>query len=157
MAVGKINKHWIYQTKISDVAEDVGMSTRQKNSNFGKDVGTNTIVDQPSSTSNRFNVLDGFKDAMVNKKRLIRNDLQEIEDVEVTIDDTTTFMTKASIDLYPASAEYKDKTIILGLPEDIYAAVDSCETAQEIWLRVQKMMKGSDIGIQEKKTKLFNE
>nr|GEV62716.1 hypothetical protein [Tanacetum cinerariifolium] len=28
------------------------------------------------------------------------------------------------------------QTIVLGLPEDIYAAVDSCETAQEIWLRV---------------------
>nr|GEX49245.1 integrase, catalytic region, zinc finger, CCHC-type, peptidase aspartic, catalytic [Tanacetum cinerariifolium] len=38
-------------------------------------------------------------------------------------------------------------TILLVLPEDIYAAVDSCETAQEIWLRVQQMMKGSDIGI----------
>nr|GEY24669.1 Gag-Pol polyprotein [Tanacetum cinerariifolium] len=48
------------------------------------------------------------------------------------------------------------KTILLGLPEDIYAAVDSCETALEIWLRVQQMMKGSDIGIQEKKAKLFN-
>ncbi|GJU96425.1 hypothetical protein Tco_1321181 [Tanacetum coccineum] len=33
------------------------------------------------------------------------------------------------------------QTILLGLPEDIYAAVDSCETAQEIWLRVQQMMK----------------
>nr|GEY47004.1 hypothetical protein [Tanacetum cinerariifolium] len=44
------------------------------------------------------------------------------------------------------------------IPEpDIYATVDSCETAQEIWLRVQQMMKGSDIGIQEKKAKLFNE
>nr|GFB14869.1 ribonuclease H-like domain-containing protein [Tanacetum cinerariifolium] len=49
------------------------------------------------------------------------------------------------------------QTILLGLPEDIYAAVDSCETAQEILLRVQQMMKGSDIGIQEKKAKLFNE
>nr|GEZ07430.1 hypothetical protein [Tanacetum cinerariifolium] len=49
------------------------------------------------------------------------------------------------------------QTIFLGLPEDIYAAVDSCETAQEIWLRVQQMMKGSDIGIQEKNAKLFNE
>nr|GEZ63483.1 Gag-Pol polyprotein [Tanacetum cinerariifolium] len=49
------------------------------------------------------------------------------------------------------------QTILLGLPEDIYAAVDSCETAQEIWLRVQQMMKGSEIGIQEKKAKLFNE
>nr|GEZ47355.1 hypothetical protein [Tanacetum cinerariifolium] len=45
------------------------------------------------------------------------------------------------------------QTILRGLPEDIYAAVDSCETAQEIWLRVQQMMKGSDIGIQEKKAK----
>nr|GEY21579.1 hypothetical protein [Tanacetum cinerariifolium] len=47
--------------------------------------------------------------------------------------------------------------ILLGLPEDIYVVVDSCETAQEIWLRVQQMMKGFDIGIQEKKGKLFNE
>nr|GFB19535.1 hypothetical protein [Tanacetum cinerariifolium] len=45
------------------------------------------------------------------------------------------------------------QTILLGLPEDIYAAVDSCETAHEIWLRIQQMMKGSDIGIQEKKAK----
>nr|GEZ57762.1 hypothetical protein [Tanacetum cinerariifolium] len=49
------------------------------------------------------------------------------------------------------------QTILLGLPEDIYAAVDSYEIAQEIWLCVQQMMKGSDIGIQEKKAKLFNE
>nr|GEV99189.1 hypothetical protein [Tanacetum cinerariifolium] len=49
------------------------------------------------------------------------------------------------------------QTILLGLPEDIYAAVDSCETAQKIWLQVQQMMKGSDIRIQEKKAKLFNE
>nr|GEV66503.1 hypothetical protein [Tanacetum cinerariifolium] len=27
------------------------------------------------------------------------------------------------------------QTILLGLPEDIYATVDSCETAQETWLR----------------------
>nr|GEV75088.1 integrase, catalytic region, zinc finger, CCHC-type, peptidase aspartic, catalytic [Tanacetum cinerariifolium] len=43
------------------------------------------------------------------------------------------------------------QTILLGLPEDIYAAVDSCETAQEIWLRVYQMMKGSDIGIQRRR------
>ncbi|GJS44073.1 hypothetical protein Tco_0569116 [Tanacetum coccineum] len=47
-------------------------------------------------------------------------------------------------------------TILLGLPEDIYAVVDCCEIVQEIWLRVQQMMKGSDIRIQEKKAKLFN-
>nr|GEX58587.1 copia protein [Tanacetum cinerariifolium] len=45
------------------------------------------------------------------------------------------------------------QTILLGLLEDIYAAVDSYETAQEIWLRVQQMMKDFDIGIQEKKSK----
>ncbi|GJU14082.1 hypothetical protein Tco_1136478 [Tanacetum coccineum] len=49
------------------------------------------------------------------------------------------------------------QTILLGLPEDIYDVVDSCETAKEIWLRVQQMMKGFDIGIHENKAKLFNE
>nr|GEW63362.1 Gag-Pol polyprotein [Tanacetum cinerariifolium] len=49
------------------------------------------------------------------------------------------------------------QTILLGLPEDIYEAVNSCETTQEFWLRVQQMMKGSNIGIKEKKAKLFNE
>nr|GEX53034.1 hypothetical protein [Tanacetum cinerariifolium] len=49
------------------------------------------------------------------------------------------------------------QAILLGLPEDIYAGVDSYETAQEIWLHVQQIMKGSDIRIQEKKDKFFNE
>ncbi|GJW55023.1 retrovirus-related pol polyprotein from transposon TNT 1-94 [Tanacetum coccineum] len=56
----------------------------------------------------------------------------------------------------PSDPDCEVPTILLGLPEDIYAAVDSCETTQEIWLRVQQMMKGSDIGIQKKKAKLFN-
>nr|GEY25393.1 hypothetical protein [Tanacetum cinerariifolium] len=43
------------------------------------------------------------------------------------------------------------QTILMDPPDDIYVVVDSCETAQEIWLRVQQMMKGSDIRIQEKK------
>ncbi|GKD85072.1 retrovirus-related pol polyprotein from transposon TNT 1-94, partial [Tanacetum coccineum] len=45
------------------------------------------------------------------------------------------------------------QTILMGLLEDIYAVVDSCDTAQEIWLRVEHMMKGSSIGVQEKKAK----
>nr|GEX83036.1 ribonuclease H-like domain-containing protein [Tanacetum cinerariifolium] len=49
------------------------------------------------------------------------------------------------------------QTILLGLLEDVYAAVDSCKTAKEIWERVRQMMKGSDIGEQEKNAKLFNE
>ncbi|GJR08761.1 retrovirus-related pol polyprotein from transposon TNT 1-94 [Tanacetum coccineum] len=42
-------------------------------------------------------------------------------------------------------------------PGDAARAVpvpEICETTQEIWLRVKQMMKGSDIGIQEKKAKL---
>nr|GEV20646.1 hypothetical protein [Tanacetum cinerariifolium] len=49
------------------------------------------------------------------------------------------------------------QTILLGLPEDVYAVVDSCETAKEIWERIQQMIKGSDIEEQQKKAKLFNE
>nr|GEU46156.1 retrovirus-related Pol polyprotein from transposon TNT 1-94 [Tanacetum cinerariifolium] len=71
---------------------------------------------------------------------------------------TTILITKAAyFDMSGCSDDQAIQTILLGLPEDIYAAVDSCETAQEIWLRVQQMMKGSDIGIQDKKAKLFNE
>ncbi|GKC46138.1 hypothetical protein Tco_1063860 [Tanacetum coccineum] len=65
-------------------------------------------------------------------------------------------LTKAEIKQMKAD-DQAIQTILLGLPEDIYAVVDSCETAEEIWLRVQQMMKGSDIGFQEKKAKLFNE
>nr|GFD10858.1 ribonuclease H-like domain-containing protein [Tanacetum cinerariifolium] len=49
------------------------------------------------------------------------------------------------------------RTILLDLPEDVYAAADSCETAKEIWERVRQMMKGSKIEEHEKKAKLFNE
>nr|GFA04412.1 hypothetical protein [Tanacetum cinerariifolium] len=50
-----------------------------------------------------------------------------------------------------------NQTILLGLSKDVYAAVDSCETAKEIWERVRQMMKCLDIGEQEKKENLFNE
>nr|GFA87991.1 integrase, catalytic region, zinc finger, CCHC-type, peptidase aspartic, catalytic [Tanacetum cinerariifolium] len=33
------------------------------------------------------------------------------------------------------------QTILLGLPEDVYAVVDSCETKKEIWERVRQVMK----------------
>ncbi|GJU17231.1 hypothetical protein Tco_1145197 [Tanacetum coccineum] len=49
------------------------------------------------------------------------------------------------------------QTILMGLPEDIYDAVDSYDTAQENWLCVEQIMKGSSIKAQEKNAKLFNE
>nr|GEY52543.1 hypothetical protein [Tanacetum cinerariifolium] len=45
------------------------------------------------------------------------------------------------------------QTILLGLLEDVYATVDSCEIAKEIWERVRQMMKGSDIREHERKAK----
>nr|GEU47790.1 integrase, catalytic region, zinc finger, CCHC-type, peptidase aspartic, catalytic [Tanacetum cinerariifolium] len=49
------------------------------------------------------------------------------------------------------------QSCVLPLRFDVYAAVDSCEIAKEIWEHVRQMMKGSDIGEHEKKAKLFNE
>nr|GEY49913.1 retrovirus-related Pol polyprotein from transposon TNT 1-94 [Tanacetum cinerariifolium] len=49
------------------------------------------------------------------------------------------------------------QTILLGIPKDVYDAIDSYEIAKEIWEHVRQMMKGSDIREQEKKVKLFNE
>nr|GEV96100.1 retrovirus-related Pol polyprotein from transposon TNT 1-94 [Tanacetum cinerariifolium]GEV96103.1 retrovirus-related Pol polyprotein from transposon TNT 1-94 [Tanacetum cinerariifolium] len=49
------------------------------------------------------------------------------------------------------------QTILLGLLEDVYAAVDSYEIAKEIWECIRQMMKGSDIREQEKKANLFND
>nr|GEV36227.1 hypothetical protein [Tanacetum cinerariifolium] len=49
------------------------------------------------------------------------------------------------------------QTILMGLPEDIYATVDSCQTDTDNCLCVKQMMKGSTIEAQEKEAKLFNE
>nr|GEY91131.1 hypothetical protein [Tanacetum cinerariifolium] len=38
------------------------------------------------------------------------------------------------------------QTILLGLPEDVYSIVDSCETTKEIWERVRQMMKVQTLG-----------
>nr|GEU93901.1 hypothetical protein [Tanacetum cinerariifolium] len=45
-------------------------------------------------------------------------------------------------DIKQMGADEQDiQTIILGLSKDVYTAVDSCETAKEIWERVRQMMK----------------
>nr|GEX76514.1 hypothetical protein [Tanacetum cinerariifolium] len=43
------------------------------------------------------------------------------------------------------------QTILLGLPEDVYADVDSCETAKEIWEHVRQMMKRHVIVVRQTK------
>nr|GFB82776.1 hypothetical protein [Tanacetum cinerariifolium] len=60
---------------------------------------------------------------------------------EITINET--FHLQTDDELYDKELKQIEaddqaiQTILLGLPEDIYAAVDSCETAQEIWLRLE--------------------
>ncbi|GJU13625.1 hypothetical protein Tco_1136021 [Tanacetum coccineum] len=93
----------------------------------------------------------------------VRRMIPELGDPARTVPVPETFHEQTDDELTEAEIKQMEaddqaiQTILLGLPEDIYAAVDSYETAQEIWLRVQQMMKGSNIGIQEKKAKLFNE
>nr|GFB17972.1 hypothetical protein [Tanacetum cinerariifolium] len=65
-------------------------------------------------------------------------------------------LTKKELKLVEAD-DQAIQTILLVHLKEIYATIDSCETAQEILLRVQQMMKGFDTRIQEKKAKLFNE
>nr|GEZ39128.1 integrase, catalytic region, zinc finger, CCHC-type, peptidase aspartic, catalytic [Tanacetum cinerariifolium] len=93
----------------------------------------------------------------------VRRMIPELGDAERNVNVNETFHEQTDDELSERELKQIEaddqaiQTILLGLPEDIYATVDSYETAQEIWLRVQQMMKGSDIGIQEKKAKLFNE
>ncbi|GJY92059.1 hypothetical protein Tco_0507841 [Tanacetum coccineum] len=47
--------------------------------------------------------------------------------------------------------------LLLGLPTDVYAAVDSCQTTHEMWKKIQRLKKGIEIGIQEKSIILLDE
>nr|GEV89736.1 retrovirus-related Pol polyprotein from transposon TNT 1-94 [Tanacetum cinerariifolium] len=62
---------------------------------------------------------------------------------EVTVTETFQFQTNDELiekELKQIEADDQAiQTILLGLPEDIYATVDSCETAQEIWLRTKDL------------------
>nr|GFC21425.1 hypothetical protein [Tanacetum cinerariifolium] len=106
---------------------------------------------------------DANRDVNVTKTFHLQTDDElsdkEIKQIEADDQAIQTILLGLSEDIY-AVIEADDQviqTILLSLPEDIYAAIDSYETAQEIWLRVQQMIKGSDIRIHEKKDKLFNE
>ncbi|GJW48164.1 retrovirus-related pol polyprotein from transposon TNT 1-94 [Tanacetum coccineum] len=76
--------------------------------------------------------------------------------VESTHEQTDDELTEKEVKQMEAD-DQEIQTILVGLLKDIYAVVDSCDTTQEIWLHVEQMMKGSRIGVQEKKAKLFNE
>ncbi|GJT70250.1 hypothetical protein Tco_1029536 [Tanacetum coccineum] len=47
--------------------------------------------------------------------------------------------------------------ILISIPNDIYNSVDSCQTAQEMWLRVKRLMHGTDLSDADRETRLNNE
>nr|GEZ79121.1 hypothetical protein [Tanacetum cinerariifolium] len=69
---------------------------------------------------------------------------REVPITESFLEQTDEELTKKEVKQMEAN-DQAIQNILMGLPEDVYTAVDSCETDQEIWLRVQRMMKGCDI------------
>nr|GEU43859.1 hypothetical protein [Tanacetum cinerariifolium] len=85
----------------------------------------------------------------------VRRIIPELGDLDCEVPIAETFheqtdeeLTKKEVNKMEAD-DQGIQTILMDLLEDIYAVVDSYETAQEIWLRVQQMMKGSDVEVNE--------
>nr|GEU48602.1 integrase, catalytic region, zinc finger, CCHC-type, peptidase aspartic, catalytic [Tanacetum cinerariifolium] len=71
----------------------------------------------------------------------VRKMIPEPGDANSDITVTETFYLQTDDELFDKELKQIEaddqaiQTILLGLPKEIYAAIDSCETAQEIWLR----------------------
>nr|GEU39180.1 hypothetical protein [Tanacetum cinerariifolium] len=105
---------------------------------------------EPSSRSKAINdiiSIESFMEALVlNHYVLVRKILRMILEpgnlnLKVPVADTfheqtSKELTKKEVKQIEAD-DQAIRTIIMGLPEDIYAAIYSCEIAQEIWLHVQ--------------------
>ncbi|GJX43041.1 hypothetical protein Tco_0259717 [Tanacetum coccineum] len=63
---------------------------------------------------------------------------REVPVAETFLEQTDDEFTKKEVKQMEAD-DQAIQIILMGLPEDIYAAVDSCETAQEIWLEVNEL------------------
>nr|GEV74155.1 hypothetical protein [Tanacetum cinerariifolium] len=101
----------------------------------------------------RSKMLQKQKDPMIPNGKLIHNSIlngpyvrrmiPEPADANRDVNVTETFHEQTDDELSEKELKQIEvddqaiQTILLGLPEDIYAAVNSCETAQEIWLRVR--------------------
>nr|GEX09944.1 ribonuclease H-like domain-containing protein [Tanacetum cinerariifolium] len=72
------------------------------------------------------------------KKQKLDEDVEELKrHLQLVPNDKDDVYTEATpLALKIEADDQATQTILLGLPKDIYTAVDSCETAQEIWLRV---------------------
>ncbi|GJR21210.1 integrase, catalytic region, zinc finger, CCHC-type containing protein [Tanacetum coccineum] len=47
--------------------------------------------------------------------------------------------------------------ILISVPNDIYNYVDSCQTAREMWLRVERLMQGTTLSVVDRETRFNNE
>ncbi|GJZ41898.1 hypothetical protein Tco_0588784 [Tanacetum coccineum] len=81
----------------------------------------------------------------------IQPDLKQPERPE-TEDDLTGDNSKQ----YEADIEAMN-LILISIPNDIYNFMDSCQTAKEMWLRVQRLMEGTDLTEVDKETRFNNE
>nr|GEV52921.1 UDP-glucuronic acid decarboxylase 6-like [Tanacetum cinerariifolium] len=45
--------------------------------------------------------------------------------------------------------------ILTGIRDDIYSTVDACQTAQEMWVAIERLQQGESLNIQDVKTNLF--
>ncbi|GKE11788.1 hypothetical protein Tco_1415339 [Tanacetum coccineum] len=47
--------------------------------------------------------------------------------------------------------------ILISIPNDIYNSVDACQTAREMWSRVERLMQGTTLNMVDRETRFFNE
>ncbi|GJR76370.1 hypothetical protein Tco_0088735 [Tanacetum coccineum] len=48
------------------------------------------------------------------------------------------------------------KIVLQGLPLDVYALVNHCQSTKDIWDRVKLLMQGTELSYQERECKLYN-
>ncbi|GJY11684.1 hypothetical protein Tco_0380993 [Tanacetum coccineum] len=96
--------------------------------------------------------------------RMILNSLQNGPLVWPTVveDDCTTRTKKCEelsvAEKLQADCDLKATNIFLqGLPPDVYAIVNHYKVAKEIWDRVKLLMQGTELSLQEKECKLYDE
>ncbi|GJV74551.1 hypothetical protein Tco_1506135 [Tanacetum coccineum] len=85
-----------------------------------------------------------------------RKDIPNPNNAQETIPEPITKMSKPDKDQYFADIKVM-KYILQGIPDDIYNYVDACSDAQQMWNRIKRLMQGSDISQQERRSRLMNE
>nr|GEV45312.1 hypothetical protein [Tanacetum cinerariifolium] len=98
-----------------------------------------------------------------------KNDRMMLESIEngplvyPTIEDNGTIQPKKYAKLSEQDKVQDDcdvqetNNVLQGIPLDVYALFNHCQTAKEIWDRVKLLMQGTELSYQEHECKLYNE